>query len=92
MLPHTDCSCQFTKLVFSTTQLTTALNFLCLFVYNNNLSYVIIAIRVLYFSITPVDQSIDFPSSHLIVGLSDSLAEAQQMEFQALSLSSISLS
>ena len=58
---------------------------------NNNLSYVIIALQVLYFSITPTDQSIDFPSSYLIVGLSDSLAAAQQMEFQALPQSSLSL-
>ena len=58
---------QFTKLVFSTTQLTTALNFLCLFTYNNNLSYVIIALWVLYLSITPTDQSIDFPSSSPLV-------------------------
>ena len=69
---------QFTKLVFSTTQLTTALNFLCLFTYNNNLSYVIIALWVLYSSITPTDQSIDFPSLYLWL-----LAVAQQMEFQA---------
>ena len=78
---------QFTKLVFSTTQLTTALNFLCLFIYNNNLSYVIIALWVLYSSITPTDQSIDFPSLYLWL-----LAVAQQMEFQARLLSSLSVS
>ena len=47
-------------------------------IYNNNLSYVIIALYVLYFSITPTDQSIDFPSLYLWL-----LAVAQQMEFQA---------
>ena len=78
---------QFTKLVFSTTQLTTALKLLTYNIYNNNLSYVIIALWVLYLSITPTDQSIDFPSLYLWL-----LAVAQQMEFQALPLSSISVS
>ena len=58
---------QFTKLVFSTTQLTTALKLLTYNIYNNNLSYVIIALWVLYLSITPTDQSIDFSRLYLIV-------------------------
>lgn len=36
--------------------------------HDNNLGYTVIALPVLHKSISPTDQSIDFPSSHLIVG------------------------